>query len=95
MGAGEKEVKQLISWWQAFAEREGSLVLNPDTERVRLLARGVLANEKNHGLKYCPCRMTTGRREEDLRLICPCNFKTQKTWMEKGECWCSLFVKKK
>ena len=95
MGAEEKEVDQLIIWWQAFAGREGSFVLNPDIKRVRLLAKGVLSNEKNHGLKYCPCRMTTNRKEEDLKLICPCNFKIQKTWMDKGECWCSLFVKSK
>ena len=95
MGSGKKEVEQLISLWQAFAQREGSFVLNPDAERVLLLAKGVLSNEKNYGLKYCPCRMTTGRRAEDLKLICPCNFKVQKTWMEKRECWCSLFLEKR
>lgn len=80
--------------WSDFARRRGKFKLNPDNERVRMLASGVLSNEKLHGLKYCPCRMTTGEREEDLKLVCPCNFMIQKTWMEKGECWCSLFVKK-
>ncbi len=63
-------------------------------EKVLMLAAGVLANERRYGLRYCPCRMITGRREEDLKLICPCNFKIQKTWREGGE-WCSLFVKAK
>jgi len=96
---GEGEVGELIRIWREFCARqepgEGRFVLNPDMGRVRMLANGVLSNEKNHGLKFCPCRMTTGNREEDLRLVCPCNFKAQKTWREKGECWCSLFVKKR
>lgn len=59
-----------------------------------MLADGVLNNEKNHGLKYCPCRLRTKDFDKDIKLICPCNFKSQNTWKEKGECWCSLFVKK-
>ncbi len=70
-------------------------MLNPDEQKVELLAQGVLNNEENYGLKYCPCRVTTGDFKEDLQLICPCNFKVQKTWQEKGECWCSLFVRRK
>jgi ferredoxin-thioredoxin reductase catalytic subunit len=59
-----------------------------------LLAQGVLNNEKKHHLKFCPCRMTSGKQQEDFKLICPCNFFIQKTWKEKGECWCGLYVKK-
>jgi ferredoxin-thioredoxin reductase catalytic chain len=85
---------ELIEVWKRFAERN-DFMLNPDTKRVNMLADGVLNNEKNHGLKYCPCRMTTGDSERDLLLVCPCNFKSQKTWKETGECWCSLFVRRK
>ncbi len=89
------KIEKLIKIWQDFVDRQepNDFRLNPDEKEVERLARGVLENEKNHGLKFCPCRMTTGNREEDLKLICPCNFKMQKTWKEKGECWCSLFVK--
>jgi ferredoxin-thioredoxin reductase catalytic subunit len=94
---GGREVEKLIAVWKGFVARqhegEGRFMLNPDKERVAMLAQGVLSNGKNHGLGYCPCRMTTNRREEDLKLICPCNFKAQKAWREKGECWCSLFVR--
>jgi len=95
---GEKEVEGLMKAWGRFAdsqEGDGAFMLNPDRSRVRMLANGVLDNEKSHGLKYCPCRMRTGDREADLRLICPCNFKAQHTWRERGECWCSLFVRRK
>ena len=96
---GEKEIDNLIKIWEEFVDNqktnEDSFILNPDKQAVKRLAKGMLFNEKKHGLKYCPCRMTTGNREEDLKLICPCNFKIQNAWKEKGECWCSLFVKAK
>lgn len=93
----EKEIETLLKIWQEFAERqtEEKFILNPDKSRVLMLARGVLENEKNHGFKFCPCRITTGDREKDLKLICPCNFKIQKNWQTIGQCWCSLFVKEK
>lgn len=88
-------IKQ-IKIWQDFANRQkepDKFHLNPEISRVKLLAEGVLNNEDNHGLKYCPCRLTTGDKKTDTKLVCPCNFKAQETWREKGECWCSLFVK--
>jgi len=92
----KSRIEKIISIWKDFADRQtGSekFKLNPDMERIKLLAEGVLGNEDSHGFKYCPCRLTIGDKEADARLICPCNFKSQKTWKEKGECWCSLFVR--
>jgi ferredoxin-thioredoxin reductase catalytic subunit len=86
--------QELIKIWERFAEGN-DFMLNPDQQKVELLAQGVLSNNRNYGLKYCPCRLTTGDFEKDLLLICPCNFKIQKTWQEKGECWCSLFVRRR
>ena len=70
--------------------------LNPDAERVAMLIKGVFDNEKNHGLKYCPCRLMNKDFLEDLKLVCPCNFPIHETYrgIEHGECWCSLFVKR-
>ena len=84
--------KELTEVLKRFTEGK-EFMLNPDKKRVDMLIEGVLMNEKNHGLKFCPCRLTTGNFEKDVQLICPCNFPSQKTWQEKGECWCSLFVK--
>ena len=93
----EEEIGKQIKIWKEFTKRQENdrFILNPDKEAVERLARGVLTNEKNKGLKFCPCRMIIGNSEEDKGLVCPCNFKMQKTWREKGECWCSLFVKEK
>ncbi len=85
--------QELVEIWERFAEGN-DFMLNPDRQKVELLAEGVLNNDENYGLKYCPCRLTTRDFEKDLLLICPCNFKVQKTWQEKGECWCSLLVRR-
>ena len=91
--AFKMDKNELIKVWDKFTEGN-DFVLNPDRKKVGMLADGVLNNEKNHGLKYCPCRLRTRDFEKDLLLVCPCNFKMQKTWREKGECWCSLFVRR-
>ncbi len=71
--------------------------VNPDADRVAMLLDGVMANEQNHGLKYCPCRLSCGDFIEDLKLVCPCNFAIHETYQGKpdGECWCSLFVRRR
>lgn len=71
--------------------------VNPDRDKVDLLVRGIFENERNHGLKYCPCRLCTKVREEDLKIVCPCNFTIHETYkgLADGECWCGLFVRRK
>lgn len=85
--------EELVKVWERFTEKN-DFKLNPDKEHVGMITKGVLKNEEKFGLKLCPCILRDGSREKDLELICPCNFKIQKTWQEKGECWCGLFVKK-
>jgi ferredoxin-thioredoxin reductase catalytic chain len=81
---------------QKFTEKN-EFEVNPDTEKVELLLDGLFANEHNHGLKYCPCRLASGDFAEDLKLVCPCNFLIHETYKNKkdGECWCGLFVRRK
>ncbi len=81
---------------ETFTENNDFQV-NPDKEKVDMLLEGIFNNEKNHGLKYCPCRLFTKKKEEDLKLICPCNFLIHETYKDKedGECWCGLFVRRK
>ncbi|MGQ9673906.1 MAG: ferredoxin-thioredoxin reductase catalytic domain-containing protein [Candidatus Aminicenantales bacterium] len=81
---------------EKFAEKN-EFEVNPDTEKVEMLLDGLHANEKNYGLKYCPCRLASGDYAEDLKLVCPCNFLVHETYRdnEAGECWCGLFIKRK
>lgn len=71
--------------------------VNPDKEKVNMLIDGVFECEKNHGFKYCPCRLIEKDFEKDVKLICPCNFLIHETFKDKddGECWCGLFVKRR
>jgi len=71
--------------------------VNPDKEKVDSLIEGVFTNESNHGLKYCPCRLTEKDFEKDLKIVCPCNFLIHETYkdVDDGECWCGLFIKRR
>jgi len=71
--------------------------LSPDRDKVDLLLSGIFENERNHGLKYCPCRLRCKDWEEDLRIVCPCNFTIHESYkgVPDGECWCGLFVRRK
>ncbi len=71
-------------------------MVNPDRARLETLFEGIFNNERNHGLKYCPCRLMTKDFEEDLKIVCPCNFLVHETYkgLDKGECWCGMFIKR-
>ena len=70
--------------------------VNPDGGRVDLLLKGIFENERRYGLKFCPCRIRTKDWDEDLRIVCPCNFTIHETYkgIKDGECWCGLFVRR-
>jgi ferredoxin-thioredoxin reductase catalytic subunit len=85
--------KELLTAWQNFAEKN-DFKLNTDKNHVNAIIDGVLQNEKQSGLKLCPCRLRDGKFDRDLELICPCNFKAQDNWNTMGRCWCGLFVKR-
>jgi ferredoxin-thioredoxin reductase catalytic subunit len=70
--------------------------VNPDRQKVEMLLDGLFNNERNHVLKYCPCRLITKDFVEDMKLVCPCNFLIHETYKGKddGECWCGLFVRR-
>lgn len=87
------EKERLRKIWEDFC-KDKPFKLNPDKKHVDQIIEGVLQNEKKDGLKLCPCRIHNGEFEEKAKLICPCNFFSHKTWYERGDCWCGLFVKK-
>jgi ferredoxin-thioredoxin reductase catalytic subunit len=55
---------------ERFAEKNEFQVCS-DEAKVETLFNGMFANEQNHGLKYCPCRLHTKDFAEDLKLVCP------------------------
>mgnify|MGYP001103817201 CR=1 FL=1 len=65
--------------------------LNPDDTFTLDLIESLLINQKRYGYMFCPCRLATGNREEDLDLICPCDYRDQDV-DEYGTCYCGLYV---
>ncbi|HEY74612.1 MAG TPA: ferredoxin:glutaredoxin reductase [Thermoflexia bacterium] len=84
------EVEALYERLHREAEAAG-YHLNPDREFVFELIEGLLVNEKRYGYWACPCRLATGVREEDLDIICPCDYRDADL-IEWGACYCALYV---
>ena len=77
---------------QLYDEAEsGGYHLNPDVRMTRDLVKGLLVNEKRFGYRACPCRLASGKKEEDLDIICPCDYRDPDL-TEYDACYCSLYV---
>jgi ferredoxin-thioredoxin reductase catalytic subunit len=72
------------------AERSG-YHLNPDRAFTLGLMEGLLANEARYGYQACPCRLASGVREEDLDIVCPCDYRDPDL-SDFGTCYCALYV---
>jgi ferredoxin-thioredoxin reductase catalytic subunit len=65
--------------------------LNRDVEFARALVRGLILNSKRYGYPACPCRLASGKKEEDLDIICPCDYRDEDL-NQFGTCYCALYV---
>ena len=65
--------------------------LNPDKDFTTDLVRGLLVNTKRYGYQSCPCRLATGKKSQDLDIICPCDYRDPDL-SEYGACYCALYV---
>ena len=88
----KKEIEEIIKRYEDYAQKNG-FRLNPDRATVERLIRGLLANEKKYGARYCPCRRVTGNMEEDRLKICPCKWHREEIERD-GHCHCWLFFRK-
>jgi ferredoxin-thioredoxin reductase catalytic subunit len=69
----------------------GGYHLNPDVEFTKNLIRGLLKNEQRYGYPSCPCRLASGKKPDDLDIICPCDYRDPDI-LEFGACYCALYV---
>lgn len=69
----------------------GGYRLNPDIEFARELIEGLLTNEERYGYWACPCRLAAGIKNDDLDIICPCDYRDVDL-TEHGACYCGLYV---
>jgi ferredoxin-thioredoxin reductase catalytic subunit len=86
----EEEVQKLYRRLNEEAEKSG-YHLNPDVEFTLDLVRGILKNQKRYGYWSCPCRLASGKKEEDLDIICPCDYRDPDL-IDYGMCYCALYV---
>jgi ferredoxin-thioredoxin reductase catalytic chain len=88
----QEEIDRLYAKLDKEAE-EGGYHLNPDPGMIKELLNGYLVNQKRFGYPSCPCRLASGKKEEDLDIICPCDYRDPDL-EEYGGCYCSLYVSK-
>jgi ferredoxin-thioredoxin reductase catalytic subunit len=85
-----EEIDALYERLDREAEASG-YHLNPDVEFTRGLVEGLLVNEKRYGYWACPCRLAAGEKQDDLDIICPCDYRDADL-VEWGACYCALYV---
>lgn len=69
----------------------GGYKINPDVAFTKNLIKGLIVNEDRYGYQACPCRISTGIKEEDLDIICPCDYRDPDL-TDYGACYCALYV---
>lgn len=84
------EVEKLYERLQKQAEASG-YHLNPDVTFAKELVKGLLTNEERYGYWACPCRLASGIKEEDLDIICPCDYRDPDL-SDYNACYCALYV---
>jgi ferredoxin-thioredoxin reductase catalytic subunit len=89
-GVSPEEIDRLHEKLKREAESAG-YHLNPDMAMTRELLNGLLVNEKRYGYPACPCRLASGQKDEDLDIICPCDYRDPDL-TDFNACYCSLYV---
>ncbi len=69
----------------------GGYHLNPDVEFSTALVASLLVNQQRYGYPACPCRLATGMKQEDVDIICPCDYRDADL-TSHGACYCGLYV---
>ncbi len=64
----------------------------PDDELADLLLEQEVRLEETAGAPFCPCQGRVNKREEDMKLVCPCIPFHREHFDLMKRCWCGLFV---
>ena len=84
------EIDRLYEKLKREAEA-GGYHLNPDVEFTKGLIKGMITNERRYGYWSCPCRLASGKKQDYLDIICPCDYRDPDL-DDYGTCYCSLYV---
>lgn len=86
----QAEVDKLYGKLDREAEAAG-YHLNPDVEFTKDLVKGLIVNERRYGYRACPCRLASGNKQDDLDIICPCDYRDSDL-SDYDACYCALYV---
>jgi len=86
----EAEIDKLYERLGREAESAG-YHLNPDVEFTKGLVKSLIVNEQRYGYRACPCRLASGNKEDDLDVICPCDYRDPDL-SDYDVCYCALYV---
>ena len=81
----QEEIEKLYEQLKKDAAA-GGYFLNTDVEFTKSLCRGLLTNDKRYGYQACPCRLAVNNKQEDLDIICPCDYRDADV-VEFGACF--------
>jgi ferredoxin-thioredoxin reductase catalytic subunit len=84
------EIDDLYERLQKVNEPKGYF-FNSDKEKTFELLRGLLTNRDRYGYMACPCRLASGKRDQDQDIICPCTYREPDV-REFGSCYCGLYA---
>jgi ferredoxin-thioredoxin reductase catalytic chain len=84
------EIDRLYERLDKEAEASG-YHLNPDIEFTKGLVKSLIINEHRYGYWSCPCRLSSGNRQDDLDIICPCDYRDPDL-NDYDVCYCALYV---
>lgn len=59
---------------------------NRDREKVLDLLNALVFNRERYGYMCCPCRLSSGNREWDKDIVCPCAYREEDV-REYGRCY--------
>ena len=86
----DPDVQQAYERLKKFSEKKGYF-LNPDIAFTKKLVKSLLENQKRYGYWACPCRLASGIKEDDIDIICPCEYMKPDV-DDFGACYCALYV---
>jgi ferredoxin-thioredoxin reductase catalytic subunit/rubredoxin len=84
------EIDRLLERLDREAEAAG-YHLNPDMEFTKGLVKSLIINERRYGYWACPCRLASGNKQDDLDIICPCDYRDPDL-NDYDACYCALYV---
>ncbi len=86
------EVEKLYERLKQLQESKGYF-FNEDNETTLELLAALIINKERYGYMACPCRLSSGNKEWDKDIICPCEYRVPDV-QEYGSCYCNLYVSK-